>query len=115
MISAMSGAVGYLPRASRVFQENGEQKILFSRFGHNRVAYWWIAARKSKLGNVGRVWRPWNARGHPEGKSVLFGDDMVLMIDGNGSYSVKEAIRIGRILEEYDYAFYEEPLPWDWY
>ncbi len=45
----------------------------------------------------------------------LFGDDMVLMIDGNGSYSVREAVRIGRILEEYNYAFYEEPVPWDWY
>jgi len=45
----------------------------------------------------------------------MFGDDMVLMIDGNGSYSVKEAIRIGKILEEYNYYFYEEPLPWDWY
>lgn len=44
-----------------------------------------------------------------------YGDDMVLMIDGNGSYSVKEAIRIGKILEEYKYYFYEEPLPWDWY
>ncbi len=45
----------------------------------------------------------------------LFGDEMVLMIDGNGSYSVKEAIRIGKILEEYQYEFYEEPVPWDWY
>lgn len=45
----------------------------------------------------------------------VFGDDMVLMIDGNGSYSVKEAVRIGKILEEHNYAFYEEPLPWDWY
>ena len=45
----------------------------------------------------------------------VFGDDMVLMIDGNGSYSVKEAIRIGKILEEHNYYFYEEPLPWDWY
>ena len=44
-----------------------------------------------------------------------FGDEMVLMIDGNGSYSVKEAIRIGKILEEYKYEFYEEPVPWDWY
>jgi len=44
-----------------------------------------------------------------------FGDDMVLMIDGNGSYSVKEAVRIGKILEEYNYYFYEEPVPWDWY
>ncbi|WP_197231746.1 enolase C-terminal domain-like protein [Novipirellula artificiosorum] len=45
----------------------------------------------------------------------VFGDQMVLMIDGNGSYGVDEAIRIGKILEEYDYYFYEEPLPWDWY
>lgn len=44
-----------------------------------------------------------------------FGDDMVLMIDGNGSYSVEEAIRIGKMLEEYKYEFYEEPVPWDWY
>jgi L-alanine-DL-glutamate epimerase-like enolase superfamily enzyme len=45
----------------------------------------------------------------------MFGDKMVLMIDGNGSYSVKEAIRIGKILEEYKYYFWEEPVPWDWY
>lgn len=45
----------------------------------------------------------------------MFGDEMVLMIDGNGSYSVKEAVRIGKILEEYDYYWYEEPVPWDWY
>jgi len=45
----------------------------------------------------------------------LFGEDTVLMIDGNGSYSVKEAVRIGRILEEHNYAFYEEPVPWNWY
>jgi len=45
----------------------------------------------------------------------MFGDEMVLMIDGNGSYSVKEAIRIGKLLEEYNYYFYEEPIPWDWY
>jgi L-alanine-DL-glutamate epimerase-like enolase superfamily enzyme len=60
-----------------------------------------------------------NAPGRTEKLILLarekFGDDMVLMIDGNGSYSVKEAIRIGKILEEYKYYFYEEPLPWDWY
>ena len=44
-----------------------------------------------------------------------FGDDMVLMIDGNGTYDVPEAIRIGKILQDYDYYFYEEPIPWDWY
>ncbi len=45
----------------------------------------------------------------------FLGDDMVLMIDGNGTYDVKEAIRIGRILEEYNYYWYEEPVPWTWY
>ncbi len=45
----------------------------------------------------------------------VLGDEMVLMIDGNGSYSVNEAIRIGKILEEYNYYWYEEPVPWDWY
>ena len=44
-----------------------------------------------------------------------FGDKMVLMIDGNGSYDTHEAIRIGKILQEYNYYFYEEPVPWDWY
>lgn len=44
-----------------------------------------------------------------------FGEDYVLMIDGNGSYSVDEAIRIGKILEEHNFYWYEEPVPWDWY
>ncbi len=45
----------------------------------------------------------------------MFGDEMTLMIDGNGSYSVDGAVRLGKMLEEYKYYFYEEPLPWDWY
>ena len=45
----------------------------------------------------------------------FFGDEMVLMIDGNGTYDVKEAVRIGQILEEYKYYWYEEPVPWTWY
>ncbi len=45
----------------------------------------------------------------------MFGDQMVLMIDGNGSYSVNGAIKLGKLLEEYNYYFYEEPVPWDWY
>lgn len=45
----------------------------------------------------------------------MFGEDMVLMIDGNGTYSVEGAIRLGKLLEEYNYYFYEEPVPWDWY
>ena len=44
-----------------------------------------------------------------------FGDDMTIYADSNGSYTVDEAIRIGRILEEYKVDFYEEPVPFDWY
>ena len=44
-----------------------------------------------------------------------FGDDMTIYADSNGSYDAKEAIRIGKIIEEYQYDFYEEPVPFDWY
>ncbi len=44
-----------------------------------------------------------------------FGDEMVIYADSNGSYTVDEAIRIGKIMEEYSYDFYEEPVPFDWY
>ena len=44
-----------------------------------------------------------------------FGDDMTIYADSNGSYDADEAIRIGRIMEEYKYDFYEEPVPFDWY
>jgi L-alanine-DL-glutamate epimerase-like enolase superfamily enzyme len=44
-----------------------------------------------------------------------FGDDMTIYADSNGSYTADEAIRIGRILEEYKIDFYEEPVPFDWY
>jgi len=44
-----------------------------------------------------------------------FGDGMVIYADSNGSYDVAEAIRIGKIMQEYHYDFYEEPVPFDWY
>ncbi len=44
-----------------------------------------------------------------------FGDKMVVYADSNGSYDAKEAIRIGKLLEEYRFDFYEEPTPFDWY
>jgi L-alanine-DL-glutamate epimerase-like enolase superfamily enzyme len=42
-----------------------------------------------------------------------FGDSMTLYADSNSSYDVPEAIRIGRIMEEHGYGFYEEPCPFD--
>jgi L-alanine-DL-glutamate epimerase-like enolase superfamily enzyme len=44
-----------------------------------------------------------------------FGDDMALYADANGFYSAQEAIRVGRLLEEYRYGFFEEPVMFDWY
>jgi L-alanine-DL-glutamate epimerase-like enolase superfamily enzyme len=44
-----------------------------------------------------------------------FGDEMTIYADSNGSYDANEAIRIGKILEEYKCDFYEEPTPFDWY
>lgn len=42
-----------------------------------------------------------------------FGKEMTLYADSNSSYDVKNAIRVGRIMEEHDYAFYEEPCEFD--
>ena len=41
------------------------------------------------------------------------GDRCVLMADPNGSYDVENGIRIGRLLESLNYAFYEEPCPFE--
>lgn len=43
-----------------------------------------------------------------------FGDQMALFADANGFYSVEEAIRVGKLLEEYRYGFFEEPVMFDW-
>jgi L-alanine-DL-glutamate epimerase-like enolase superfamily enzyme len=42
-----------------------------------------------------------------------FGDDMTLYADSNSSYDVPNAIRIGRRMEEYKYAMFEEPCEFD--
>jgi L-alanine-DL-glutamate epimerase-like enolase superfamily enzyme len=42
-----------------------------------------------------------------------FGDGMTLYADSNSSYDAKEAIRIGRIMEANNFAFYEEPCEFD--
>ena len=42
-----------------------------------------------------------------------FGKEMTLYADSNSSYDVPNAIRIGRLMEEHGYAFYEEPCEFD--
>ncbi|MFB3825779.1 MAG: mandelate racemase/muconate lactonizing enzyme family protein [Bryobacteraceae bacterium] len=42
-----------------------------------------------------------------------FGDRMALYADSNSFYTVPEAIRVGRLLEEYKYRYFEEPVMYD--
>jgi len=41
------------------------------------------------------------------------GDDVTLYADSNSSYDAEHAIRIGRLMEEHDYGFFEEPCRFD--
>ena len=43
-----------------------------------------------------------------------FGSKMTIYADANGSYDVPMAIRIGRMLEEQKFGFFEEPVPFDY-
>lgn len=43
-----------------------------------------------------------------------FGDKMTLYADSNGFYGVDEAIRVGKLLQEYKFEFFEEPIYFDW-
>ena len=64
-----------------------------------------------------------NNRDYPTGRTEklipmvrkAFGDEMTIYADSNGSYDAVEAIRIGKIIEENKYDFYEEPVRFDWY
>jgi L-alanine-DL-glutamate epimerase-like enolase superfamily enzyme len=43
----------------------------------------------------------------------MFGDGMTLYADANGYYDVAGAIRVGRILQQYKFAYFEEPVMYD--
>jgi L-alanine-DL-glutamate epimerase-like enolase superfamily enzyme len=103
-----------------VYQANGERDISAEEtIDHLQrdVAISKAKAIKFKLG--GRMSHPEYPKGRSEKLIPLvrktFGDKMVISADANGSYTVEEAIPIGRLMQEYNYAFYEEPVPFDWY
>jgi L-alanine-DL-glutamate epimerase-like enolase superfamily enzyme len=43
------------------------------------------------------------------------GDRMAIYADANGSYDVPLSIRMGRLMEEQRFGFFEEPVPFDYY
>lgn len=45
----------------------------------------------------------------------VFGERMTLYADANGSYDVPMSLRIGRVMEEHRFGFFEEPVPFDYY
>jgi len=103
-----------------VYQANGERYISAEEtIDHIQrdVAISHAKAIKFKLG--GRMSHPETPAGRSEKLIPLvrktFGDKMVISADANGSYTAKKAIPIGRLMQEYKYAFYEEPVPFDWY
>jgi L-alanine-DL-glutamate epimerase-like enolase superfamily enzyme len=86
------------------------------------VAEYNARALKIKVGGLMFMTKDIHAVG-PQGRTEriiplirkTFGDDMALYADANGFYSPEEAIRVGRLLEEYRYGFFEEPVMFDWY
>ena len=107
------------PRIS-VYQANGERDISADEtIEHIKrdVAISNAKAIKFKLG--GRMSHPEFPAGRSEQMIPLvrktFGDQMVISADANGSYTPAQAIPIGKLMQEYKYAFFEEPVPFDWY
>lgn len=103
-----------------VYQANGDRGIPPEKTIENlkkKLEESKAKAIKFKLG--GRMNAPDTPAGRTEKLIPLirktFGDEMVVYGDSNGSYNIEEAIRIGKILQEYKIDFYEEPVPFDWY
>ncbi len=104
-----------------IYDANGEREIspeLTIEHLKQQVEATNSKALKFKVGG-----RMSNNYEEPEGRSEAliplvrktFGDEMVIYADSNGSYTPDEAIRIGKMMEEYKFDFYEEPVPFDWY
>ncbi len=79
-------------------------------------------AVKIKLGALMFMTKDLDARG-PAGRTEkiiplireTFGDEMALYADANGYYGdINEAVRVGTMLEKYNYSYFEEPVFFDW-
>lgn len=79
-------------------------------------------AVKIKVGALMFMTKDLDARG-PAGRTEAiipliretFGPDMAVYADANGYYKdPKEAIQVGKLLQQYDYRYFEEPVYFDW-
>lgn len=79
-----------------------------------------VHALKIKVGGLMFMTKDLRAQGPPGRTEKIiplvrktFGDRMALYADANSFYTVPEAIRVGRLLEEYKYRYFEEPVMFD--
>jgi len=79
-----------------------------------------LQALKIKIGGLMFMTTDMNAVGPPGRTEKMiplvrktFGDNVALYADSNSFYSVPEAIRVGRLLEEYRFRYFEEPVMFD--
>lgn len=84
------------------------------------VAEYDVQALKIKVGGLMFMTRDMYAAGPPGRTEAMiplvrktFGDNFALYADSNSFYTVPEAIRVGRLLEEYKYRYFEEPVMFD--
>lgn len=84
------------------------------------VAEYDVHALKIKVGGLMFMTTDMHAVGPPGRTEKMiplvrktFGDKMALYADSNSFYTVDEAIRVGRLLEEYKYRYFEEPVMFD--
>lgn len=84
------------------------------------VAEYDVNALKIKVGGLMFMTTDMRAIGPPGRTEAMiplvrktFGDKMALYADSNSFYSVREAIRVGKLLEEYKYGYFEEPVMFD--
>lgn len=84
------------------------------------VAAYDVHALKIKVGGLMFMTTDMYAAGPPGRTEKIiplmrktFGDKMALYADSNSFYTVDEAIRVGKLLEEYRFGYFEEPVMFD--
>ncbi|MDA0237778.1 MAG: mandelate racemase/muconate lactonizing enzyme family protein, partial [Proteobacteria bacterium] len=88
----------------RLSGQNEEGRLADEAIAHNEAGF---KAMKIKLGfGVDDDIRVMRQVGR-----VLEGRDVELMVDTNHAYGRTESLRLGRVLDEYDLRWYEEPVP----
>ncbi|MFT5328748.1 MAG: D-galactarolactone cycloisomerase [Planctomycetaceae bacterium] len=88
------------------YMEGEEPEDLYPRQAAERAAEG-FKALKMRLGRYSV------AREAKVAKAVrdAVGPDVRLMVDGNAAYTLRSAVQMGRVLDELNFDFFEEPLP----